>query len=537
MNRALLTWPSLTGSLAALVVSCGADSVDTDRRSETHADAPRSAATARGPEPSPDAGEEDAVDPNSSEDDDAVPPVLPNTPSTDGSDAVPPVMPAPAVTNPASTSPDDAGAPDAEPSCSPAPRVEATRDRIRSGLARALLGDTLRASAFSGDRRDLEAEVITALDDGAVQDHLARFGSWWLAGGFDRDPYFAKGTGVHPLFDGGDVQIDLVARMRTEAELFTRSQLTAENATLTSFLGEPYAYVSSTTAPLYGMATTNTESERVELDPVERFGLLTHPYFLAAGGSSLSDPVARGGFIQRQLLCQELPPPPGVDVALAPEEISTTTRDYYAAWLAPTACWSCHRFIAQVGFSFESYDGFGQYRTVDNGFPVDTATTLERLDGQPSVEVSGASELLAFLATDSQAQRCFTLQLGLFLLGREPRAATRSAASLEAIDFESTWQRVASCAVHDGELDLRQAIVVLSSSPFVLDHHFACGAGTCIVGHEFCQLSETTGDDGEFSARSDCIAAADVLGCEGFQHDTCECVVTDEGGTVVRCVN
>ena len=90
---------------------------------------------------------------------------------------------------------------------------------------------------------------------------------------------------------------------------------------------------------------------------------LTHP-----------SPVLRGVFVQERFLCTPPPPPPGDVPALEDTnngQEPRTNRERYANHTNNPACFSCHESIDGIGFTFENYDGLGQWRDNDNGYPVD----------------------------------------------------------------------------------------------------------------------------------------------------------------------
>ena len=63
-----------------------------------------------------------------------------------------------------------------------------------------------------------------------------------------------------------------------------------------------------------------------------------------------------------------------------------------------------------IGFAFENYDGWGRYRTTDNGLPtVDTATIYSAPDDNMDDNVTGLSgtgSLAAYLAQSNEVTHC-----------------------------------------------------------------------------------------------------------------------------------
>ena len=133
-------------------------------------------------------------------------------------------------------------------------------------------------------------------------------------------------------------------------------------------------------------------------------------------------PVQRGVLVIRQLLCQELPPPPpDVEAQLPPPDDTLTNRERFAVHRANPSCAGCHDRIDPIGFGFEAYDQMGRFRTVEGGdLPIDStgALTYTR-DGR--TDFDGVAELGAALARSSEAQDCFVEQWATYALGQPPR--------------------------------------------------------------------------------------------------------------------
>ena len=132
---------------------------------------------------------------------------------------------------------------------------------------------------------------------------------------------------------------------------------------LTELLTAPFTFVDANVAPLYGVkAPAGADFARVDLDPKQRAGLLTQTAFLARSGTTESDPILRGAFLNHTLLCLDLEPPPGVtEMVPDPPASARTNRERVTAVTSATQCAACHAaFINPAGFAFENYDALGQ---------------------------------------------------------------------------------------------------------------------------------------------------------------------------------
>jgi hypothetical protein len=89
----------------------------------------------------------------------------------------------------------------------------------------------------------------------------------------------------------------------------------------------------------------------------------------------------------------------------------------------PGTCGStCHgTYINPIGFAFESFDGLGQYRTEENGLPIDVAAEFEFADG--IVEYEGARELSDAIVSSIEAHDCYAKHWLEYALGRDTAGA------------------------------------------------------------------------------------------------------------------
>jgi hypothetical protein len=116
--------------------------------------------------------------------------------------------------------------------------------------------------------------------------------------------------------------------------------------------------------------------------------------------------------VRTRVLCQNVPPPPpNVDTKLHdPTSATPTTRALYEQHVtqdAGSACPACHKLMDPIGFGFENYDGFGRFRSTQNGSPIDS-TNIVYQAGQSGKDVSSANltELGTFLASSDDVKTC-----------------------------------------------------------------------------------------------------------------------------------
>ena len=244
---------------------------------------------------------------------------------------------------------------------------------------------------------------------------------------------FARFAGISP--DAGTyprVPKGLVWRVRRATTLFVRDVLQSGGG-LVELLTAPYAYADSGLAPLYGLSSPATthgnpaelplsagQFARVSFEPQQRKGLLMQVGYLAANAYSIStDPIHRGLFVIRNLLCREVPdPPPGATATPPPptDQPIVTTRDEVSLVTGQSFCPTCHAEINAPGFAFEGFDAVGQLRETDNGAAIDTSGQMV-LDGQLR-RFDGPAQLVDLLARSREAHRCYSRRWLEFAYGR-----------------------------------------------------------------------------------------------------------------------
>jgi len=76
-------------------------------------------------------------------------------------------------------------------------------------------------------------------------------------------------------------------------------------------------------------------------------------------------------------------------------------------------CVACHILMDPIGFGLENFDGIGQWREEDNGFPVDP--TGELPGGQT---FENSEELIELLSQDKRLAGCMVEKAFIYAMGR-----------------------------------------------------------------------------------------------------------------------
>lgn len=236
-----------------------------------------------------------------------------------------------------------------------------------------------------------------------------------------------------------DYEMSLGPLMREQVERFAQAVILDDEGTVADLLTAPFTFVNNRLAPLFGVeAPAGSTMTRVELDPTERAGLLTHPALLATlAHQNQTDPVVRGKFVRESLLCFQVPPVPVGLVVSAPEIVpGSTTRERFSQHQEDPACSGCHLLMDPIGLGFEHYDPIGQWRDLDNGLPVDATGDIIGTDVAGTFD--GAIELSQKLAKSEEVANCFAKTWLRFALGRSEQDADQGALAVAGERFKAS---------------------------------------------------------------------------------------------------
>jgi hypothetical protein len=230
--------------------------------------------------------------------------------------------------------------------------------------------------------------------------------------------------------------------MLEQIRRFTQSIILDDNGTVTDLLTASYSFVSPELSSMYGVTlpagTANGQFVRVDFDPGQRSGLLTHVAVLAKlAHINQTDPVHRGKFVQTGLLCGAIPPPPtGLVISIPPVAPGTTTRERFRIHQENPTCAGCHVFMDPIGLGFERYDALGQWRDTDNGLPIDA--TGEVIGSDVAGPFDGAVQLSQKLAQSEQVMDCMARTWLRFALGRSDLDADAGAVAVAGGKFKES---------------------------------------------------------------------------------------------------
>ncbi|MFP6854944.1 MAG: DUF1592 domain-containing protein [Opitutales bacterium] len=295
--------------------------------------------------------------------------------------------------------------------------------RLSLGLWDSLPDQPLDRAARAGklnQRSEVSRQAKRMLNDSRTRTKVQGFFHHWLDVDSERDQ--VKDPTIYPNFNGDDM-----GALRHSLNLFLKDLVWSESSDYRQLLLAQHLHLNASLAELYGKKVGGEGFTRVEFDPQQRAGLITHPYLLSSFAyPNNSSPIHRGVFLTRQMMGRSLKPPPQA-VAFKDAELdpTLTMREKVTQVTKGRTCMGCHGTINSLGFSLENYDGLGRWRHRENEKPVDATTDYETVDGK-IIRLQGARSLAEFAAGNEEAQKAFVGHLFRYMIKQPARAYGKS---------------------------------------------------------------------------------------------------------------
>jgi hypothetical protein len=289
----------------------------------------------------------------------------------------------------------------------------------------------LLAAAQSGKLmtpQGLQREVDRMLDSPRLEDGLRTFFIDMLAfGGLDSDPgidALSIDSGFYPKFTA-NVQADAEEQtLRTIVDhlLYKNKDYRDLFTTRDTFLTPALAALYDVPLPRHqelGGAVPWVPYHFGDNEPY--IGILTQASFLSLHSHpGRSSPTRRGKALREIFLCQKVPPPPGnVDFSLVQNTSDPrykTVRQRLTVHRNEPMCAGCHKIMDPIGLSFENFDTAAEYRTTENGAPIDASGDLS---GKPFV---GVQQLARLMRDDPATTSCLINRAFSYGAARRPTA-------------------------------------------------------------------------------------------------------------------
>jgi Protein of unknown function (DUF1592)/Protein of unknown function (DUF1588)/Protein of unknown function (DUF1595)/Protein of unknown function (DUF1587) len=325
----------------------------------------------------------------------------------------------------------------------------------------------------TADQLEAQARRLLASTPGAPA-RLARVVREWL--GIDSIGQIAKDMNWYPDF----ASLAAATVMDAEATSFINEVLQKNSGTVAELLGASWTIVNPTAtvtaseissyySKFYGVTAGTGETSLAGAKGGARVGILNQGAFPAVyAHASTSAPVFRGVAVERRVMCIPVPDPSSLNITVPPPPAPDasdpeTTRALFNVHGTTPGCAGCHTNIDAFGFSFEGYDGMGEYRTIDadskggvhlgaekvtstrsqaiGGYeylPIDTSTTIATntdIDGS----YADSNALAAALAGSATVASCVATQLFRASTGRSDSTGVMTDGETA---FQSFWQQL-----------------------------------------------------------------------------------------------
>lgn len=272
------------------------------------------------------------------------------------------------------------------------------------------------------------AQASRLLNEPRSREQIGNFVGQWL---LSASPYSLpdKDLNVYPAYTS-----EVREAMSKELITFFNHVAFDSSHQFSELFAADYVIANKTLADFYQLSGATTDS--FELTPVTdntRTGVLTLGAVLARyANSAESHPFKRGAFFFERVLCHDLPAPENAGIVAAPTpDPNMTTRERFDFHSKSNAsCYSCHQYLDGPGFAFENYDGSGQFRSLENGNPIDASGILRGMETYtPDEELSftDLKYLSQLVSNSDNAAQCLGRQYYRYTVGRMETAADKCA--------------------------------------------------------------------------------------------------------------
>jgi hypothetical protein len=252
---------------------------------------------------------------------------------------------------------------------------------------------------------EIRKEALRMISDPRAKAKLHGFFHHWLE--LERAENVSKDSKLFPGFDA-----TMMSDLRESLWKFVDEVVWSGQSDYRQLIQADYLWLNERLGKFYGKEVAGEGFQRVEFDPNQRSGVITHPYLLASlAYNRTTSPIHRGVFLSRNIVGLALKNP---SVAVAFEDAkfdpTLTMREKVRELTKNESCMGCHSSINPLGFSLEHFDAVGRWRTKDNDKPVDAHDQFDAEDGR-TVKLSGPKDIANYAIGSNSAHRAFVRQL------------------------------------------------------------------------------------------------------------------------------
>ncbi len=290
------------------------------------------------------------------------------------------------------------------------------------------------------------AAIARMLEDPRARRTVRYFHEQWLH--LSELTSISPNPDFFPAFDDTLVADYVEETVRYAEHVFFESQ---ENTFQELLLGD-YSMLNDTLGDLYGVSTAGGFA-KADMEGQPRVGILMQGSTLARLATpSRSQPIYRGDFLLKDILCRHLVLPENLNVMLPELDPTRTYREQLDQATGVGMCNNCHSRINPLGYGLEAFDALGRHRPEENGLPIDTSGSLVGL-GDAEGFFNDGPEMMRIIAQSETAAECYTEKWFQFALGRARREKEDQAS------FDEIMQRFRSSG-----FNLQELLVAISES-------------------------------------------------------------------------
>jgi len=252
---------------------------------------------------------------------------------------------------------------------------------------------------------------------------------------------------------------NIVDQMEEEYGAYVDDVVVTNDGTFEDVFSATHTFVRPELAAHYGVSHTGTGLARVELDPMQRGGLLTLGAWLLSHGKRGKDNVVRRGMgIFRDAMCNDVAPPVGVDVAAAQAALvmnpNPTVLQSVTARGSSGVCATCHHLADPVGLTFENYTSDGRWQSIyPDGRPVQSTVDIAGIG-----MFSDAPMLSLSLTQNARFRSCFLRRFANSFVGYDIGDPAHV-----------TWLAEASASMRSHDDRLTELLVALVRHPAFIE--------------------------------------------------------------------
>ncbi|BCD98740.1 DUF1592 domain-containing protein [Marinagarivorans cellulosilyticus] len=290
-------------------------------------------------------------------------------------------------------------------------------------------------------RAQLTAQVQRLLSSPKANAAIIDFARQWLMLFDFKD--VSKDTRVYSDFTPA-----VKAGMEEEFQQFMQSVLLGEATQFSDLYVSNHTYANAALANYYGLNGATATTSRIDTNG-ERGGILKLGALLARQGKANdTSPVLRGVFVRKHLLCQPMPLPDAtLEINIPMPVPGVSPRERFSQHSADPSCASCHQYIDDVGFGFDTFDGAG--KAVANPDDVGVLTGLNELTAPDAHPFKGVHELSVILSDANSAAACVIENFQIYATGQEHQDACTVQTTAErwrngGYSFQQLWQEIVS---------------------------------------------------------------------------------------------